>query len=182
MRSYWQLRKLCRLRLKNFINFEANRFTPLLIKVKLRSLLSSFMQNISSTNHALKGFETLLKSLKLISTGFDEDMDEDLPILSDVELKGVDAKKLSVQIEILKGTLWIIVDELNSEQPNLEVLIEYRTKMAVYRQRTEALDEATSQRDDLKLKYDSLKKDRLSQFMVGFFAISQKLKEMYQVA
>lgn len=39
----------------------------------------------------------------------------------------------------------------------------------------------TLRRDEAKKRYDDLRKRRLDEFMAGFTAISQKLKEMYQV-
>ena len=47
--------------------------------------------------------------------------------------------------------------------------------------RAKDVDETTKARDGQKQKYDSLRKQRLDEFMAGFNMISMKLKEMYQV-
>jgi structural maintenance of chromosome 4 len=47
--------------------------------------------------------------------------------------------------------------------------------------RAQDLENVTKLRDDQKQKYDSLRKQRLDEFMTGFNTISFKLKEMYQV-
>jgi structural maintenance of chromosome 4 len=47
--------------------------------------------------------------------------------------------------------------------------------------RAKDLEEITTKCDECKNEYDSLRKQRLEEFMQGFTIISQKLKEMYQV-
>lgn len=44
------------------------------------------------------------------------------------------------------------------------------------------MEAVTLERDNAKKQYDDLRKTRLEEFMVGFSAISSKLKEMYQVS
>lgn len=51
----------------------------------------------------------------------------------------------------------------------------------IFQERVAELDRITAERDAKKQIYDDLKKQRLTQFMEGFTAISLKLKEMYQV-
>jgi len=58
---------------------------------------------------------------------------------------------------------------------------EYRKKERDYQERLVELDTVTEQRDASKAKLDSLRKQRLDDFMCGFGVISMKLKEMYQM-
>ena len=43
------------------------------------------------------------------------------------------------------------------------------------------LDEITNMRDQQRKYYESVRKQRLEEFMTGFGIISNKLKEMYQM-
>jgi structural maintenance of chromosome 4 len=61
------------------------------------------------------------------------------------------------------------------------VLSEYKKREEEFLRRAKDLEDVTNQRDEQKLKYDSLRKQRLDEFMSGFSLISLKLKEMYQV-
>ena len=61
------------------------------------------------------------------------------------------------------------------------MLKEYRKREEEYLRRAKDLEDTTAQRDGQKQKYDSLRKQRLDEFMAGFNLISLKLKEMYQV-
>jgi len=64
----------------------------------------------------------------------------------------------------------------------MAVLKEYRRREEEFLRRAKDLDETTALRDAEKQKYDSLRKQRLDEFMAGFSTISLKLKEMYQVS
>jgi structural maintenance of chromosome 4 len=63
----------------------------------------------------------------------------------------------------------------------MAVLKEYQKREEEFLRRAKDLDEITVLRDAEKQKYDSLRKQRLDEFMAGFSTISLKLKEMYQV-
>ena len=71
--------------------------------------------------------------------------------------------------------------KLEKGTPNLGVLAEYKNKLDAYLSRAKDLEEITAERDAAKATYDELRTKRLAEFMEGFTAISQKLKEMYQV-
>lgn len=105
---------------------------------------------------------------------FEETPLEELPIYALEELQVMNMGDIVLDIDEIKRVL-------KDKQPNLSVLDDYRNKRDIYRQRTDALDEATHNYNELKLEVDLLMKQRLDEFMTGFVAISQKLKEMYQV-
>jgi structural maintenance of chromosome 4 len=71
---------------------------------------------------------------------------------------------------------------LDKSRPNLSVLTEYKQKHTQFTQRQQDLENHTAVRDQKKQEFDELRTKRLNQFMSGFTAISQKLKEMYQVS
>ena len=70
---------------------------------------------------------------------------------------------------------------LQQSRPDMDVLEEYKSKLEIYLARAKDLKDVTDQRDESKMKVDQLMKQRLTEFMSGFSAISLKLKEMYQV-
>lgn len=71
--------------------------------------------------------------------------------------------------------------ELSKMNPNLAVLEEFKKLNEEYMGRLQELEKITLARDDIKKKYDNLKKQRHNEFMDGFRIISQKMKEMYQL-
>lgn len=73
-------------------------------------------------------------------------------------------------------------EQLKRSKPNTAVLKEYQKREEEFLRRAKDLDETTALRDAEKQKYDSLRKQRLDEFMAGFSTISLKLKEMYQVS
>jgi structural maintenance of chromosome 4 len=48
-------------------------------------------------------------------------------------------------------------------------------------QRVAELDKITSERDHFRQAYEDLRKQRLNEFMAGFYIITNKLKENYQM-
>lgn len=48
-------------------------------------------------------------------------------------------------------------------------------------QRVAELDKITSERDTFRQAYEDLRKQRLNEFMAGFYVITNKLKENYQM-
>jgi chromosome segregation ATPase len=47
--------------------------------------------------------------------------------------------------------------------------------------RLKELDQMTSERDTARAEFETMRKQRLDEFMAGFSTITNKLKEMYQV-
>lgn len=72
-------------------------------------------------------------------------------------------------------------EKLKNSKPDLSVLKDYRKREEEFLRRAADLEEVTKLRDAKKAEYDSLRKQRLDEFMTGFNTISLKLKEMYQV-
>ncbi|KAH7886361.1 RecF/RecN/SMC N terminal domain-containing protein [Phlebopus sp. FC_14] len=72
-------------------------------------------------------------------------------------------------------------EKLKNAKPNLAVLKDYKKREEEFLRRAKDLDNITDARDAQKQKYDSLRKQRLDEFMAGFSLISLKLKEMYQM-
>ena len=51
----------------------------------------------------------------------------------------------------------------------------------LHQARLKELDQMTSERDTARVEFESMRKQRLDEFMAGFSIITNKLKEMYQV-
>ncbi|KAG6878031.1 hypothetical protein C0993_000571 [Termitomyces sp. T159_Od127] len=75
----------------------------------------------------------------------------------------------------------VLDEKVKNAKPDLSVLKEYRKREEEFLNRAKDLDSVTAERDAQKQKYDSLRKQRLEEFMSGFNTISLKLKEMYQM-
>ena len=58
---------------------------------------------------------------------------------------------------------------------------EYRKKEEEYNARIMELDTATEARDDKRRQHETMRRQRLDEFLTGFRVITLKLKEMYQM-
>ncbi|KAJ2843024.1 Structural maintenance of chromosomes protein 4, partial [Coemansia erecta] len=94
----------------------------------------------------------------------------ELPTLAPAELENVDASSLETRIEQAEA-------RLQRTRPNLSVLTEYVRRAREHRKRMDDLNEITTQRDSAQHELDSLRTQRLEEFMTGFNIISYKLKE-----
>ncbi|KAJ3193727.1 hypothetical protein HDU82_002709, partial [Entophlyctis luteolus] len=158
-----------------------------LLKSKL-SALETELENITSEKDSLKN--TLDSDLKAVTnfkkieitatisqlkyqTASDDGL-EPLREYSAEELAQFDAAVLEHDIEKLNL-------KLGSMSPNLSVLVEFRQKESLYLSRFKEVEESTQRRYNLRLSHENLCKRRLNEFMDGFYKISYKLKEMYQM-
>ncbi|KAH9953375.1 hypothetical protein BC827DRAFT_1248888 [Russula dissimulans] len=98
----------------------------------------------------------------------------ELHIYSAAELSRLNQRELLADVQLLD-------EQLKRSKPNMAVLKEYQRREEEFLRRAKDLDETTALRDAEKQKYDSLRKQRLDEFMAGFSTISLKLKEMYQM-
>ncbi|KAI9444561.1 RecF/RecN/SMC [Lactarius indigo] len=98
----------------------------------------------------------------------------ELHIYSAAELSRLNQRELLADVQLLD-------EQLKRSKPNTAVLKEYQKREEEFLRRAKDLDETTALRDAEKQKYDSLRKQRLDEFMAGFSTISLKLKEMYQM-
>jgi structural maintenance of chromosome 4 len=115
----------------------------------------------------------------------------ELHIYSAAELSRLNQRELLADVQLLDGTfisdvylrqlMFVFPEQLKRSKPNMAVLKEYQRREEEFLRRAKDLDETTALRDAEKQKYDSLRKQRLDEFMAGFSTISLKLKEMYQV-
>lgn len=60
-------------------------------------------------------------------------------------------------------------------------MIIFFSQEELYLQRVAELDKITCERDNFRQAYEDLRKQRLNEFMAGFYIITNKLKENYQM-
>eukprot|EP01039_Chlorochromonas_danica_P004811 gene4811-5275_t len=99
-----------------------------------------------------------------------------LPDYSEEQLSMTDTDQVKKDISLLEA-------ERNKLKGNVNMnaLIEYLRKDALYRSRLTELERITAERCTLVQQLDQLRATRLTQFMQGFTSISLYLKEMYQM-
>ena len=98
------------------------------------------------------------------------------PALADLtpeQLEACDTQELQAEIAQLE-------EALAAMTPNLGAIAEYRTREAEWRGRLKEFDDVTGERDAQRRTYETLRKQRLDEFMAGFRIIGMRLKEMYQ--
>ncbi|KAM4889122.1 structural maintenance of chromosomes protein 4 [Thomomys bottae] len=100
---------------------------------------------------------------------------EEVSVLSPKDLEAIKSPDaLTNQIALLEA-------QCHEMKPNLGAIAEYKKKEELYLQRVAELDKITSERDNFRRAYEDLRKQRLNEFMAGFYIITNKLKENYQM-
>ncbi|KAJ3297941.1 hypothetical protein HK104_011341 [Borealophlyctis nickersoniae] len=144
-------------------------------EVEVKVQLDKARELYNLKTREVKGLQKAIDKLELQKTGFEEEEEEEeLPKFTREELETLD-------IDSIKNQMGALEAKLSKGTPNLGVLAEYKQKLDIYLSRAKDLEEITQARDDAKKTHDDLRNRRLAQFMEGFSAISQKLKEMYQM-
>ncbi|KAJ8797687.1 hypothetical protein J1605_017113 [Eschrichtius robustus] len=100
---------------------------------------------------------------------------EEIPLLSPENLEAIkNPDSITNQIALLEA-------QCHEMKPNLGAIAEYKKKEELYLQRVAELDKITYERDNFRQAYEDLRKQRLNEFMAGFYIITNKLKENYQM-
>eukprot|EP00935_MAST-01C_sp_MAST-1C-sp1_P001078 g1078.t1 len=99
-----------------------------------------------------------------------------LPDFDDEELAGFNKEDLEYEITMLEQER----DQLKTEV-NMGAIEQFRKKEGEYSERLSELEAATKERDEARKHHESLRRQRLEEFMAGFGVITMKLKEMYQM-
>ncbi|KAJ3072602.1 hypothetical protein HDU98_003325 [Podochytrium sp. JEL0797] len=144
------------------------------VELRLTSSIAEKEKNAQSAIKMVKQLAHTISTLQLQVTGFEEEEVEPLREYTADELAMMDPAILEHDIQKLN-------DEICKMTPNLSALTEYRQKMTIYLARFKDLEESTAKRDEIRNSHEKLRKRRLDEFMEGFYTISYKLKEMYQM-
>jgi structural maintenance of chromosome 4 len=94
--------------------------------------------------------------------------------LKDEQLDEVETSDAEARMLILEANL-------KNLKPNLSSIEEFRRADTEHRTRLQEYDQINGDREDARRKLESLRQQRLEEFMEGFSVISMKLKEMYQM-
>ncbi|RKO85939.1 hypothetical protein BDK51DRAFT_32037, partial [Blyttiomyces helicus] len=143
-------------------------------EVAVKNDLEKAQASLNDFKRQLNFYSQAIAKLALQTSGFEEEELAPLQTYTAEELAEMDIDSVESEIAALEETL-------KKETPNLTVLAEYKAKLDIYRLRADDLAEIVQRRDEVRRQHDDLLKERLDRFMEGFVAISQKLKEMYQM-
>lgn len=104
----------------------------------------------------------------------DDEREDVLVEYSPDEIESLDKAKLKQEIAELQ-------QRLQDVRIDTQILKDYQRRQVEFESRRDILNEAVRARDELKKTCSDLRMKRQDEFMVGFNAISMKLKEMYQM-
>nr|XP_045017096.1 structural maintenance of chromosomes protein 4 [Jaculus jaculus]XP_045017097.1 structural maintenance of chromosomes protein 4 [Jaculus jaculus] len=141
------------------------------LSVKLK--LEQIDGHIAEHNSKIKYWQKEISKIKLHPVE-DNPVDK-VSVLSPEDLEGIKTPdSITNQIALLEA-------QCHEMKPNLGAIAEYKKKEELYLQRVAELDQITSERDKFRQAYEDLRKQRLNEFMAGFYTITNKLKENYQM-
>lgn len=145
-------------------------------EIETKNKLEEYNKILSDNEKKSKYWKDKLKNLKLqdISDFLEDDMQIDLQIFSRNELECVNREKLKAEIAVLE-------EKTQNVKIELDVLEEYRRREQEYKSRSQDLENIINERNSVRSRLNELRQTRLNEFMIGFNAISLKLKEMYQM-
>eukprot|EP00795_Rhopilema_esculentum_P016959 gene16959-8457_t len=143
-------------------------------EVDVKHELQQYENILKENSMKLRHHKDKINKLSLHNVGTEASEPEKLPTFEDEELKDIDQENLQYKISVEE-------EKLKAMQPNMAAIAEYRKKEEAYLERVAQCDEVTSERDTKRKEHESLRKQRLEEFMAGFSTITTKLKEMYQM-
>lgn len=150
-------------------NEHALQKDALSIKLKLEQIDG----HISEHNSKIKYWQKEISKIKLHPV--EDNPVETVSVLSQEDLEAIKSPdSITNQIALLEA-------QCREMKPNLGAIAEYKKKEELYLQRVGELDKITSERDNFRQAYEDLRKQRLNEFMAGFYVITNKLKENYQM-
>ncbi|EPY76886.1 Structural maintenance of chromosomes 4-like 1 protein isoform 3-like protein [Camelus ferus] len=137
------------------------------LTAELKSLEDKATEVIKNTNAA--------EIAKISLHPIEDNPVEEILVLSPEDLEAIkNPDSITNQIALLEA-------QCHEMKPNLGAIAEYKKKEELYLQRVAELDRITNERDNFRQAYEDLRKQRLNEFMAGFYVITNKLKENYQM-
>lgn len=153
---------------------------------KLEADETSVKKDLIEVQHKYEKYETVFKENHDKCRHWKKELDrlklhqvtegdvEQLPTLSAEQLSAVDSENTPYQITLIE-------EKLAKMKPNMAAIVEYHKKEEMYLKRVSELDQVTELRNGQRRQHEDLRKQRLDEFMTSFGAITNKLKEMYQM-
>uniref|UniRef100_A0A2K6F5X8 Structural maintenance of chromosomes protein n=1 Tax=Propithecus coquereli TaxID=379532 RepID=A0A2K6F5X8_PROCO len=137
------------------------------LTAELKSIEDRAAEVVKNTNAA--------KISKISLHPIEDNPVEEVLVLNPEDLEAIkNPDSITNQIALLEA-------QCHEMKPNLGAIAEYKKKEELYLQRVAELDKITSERDNFRQAYEDLRKQRLNEFMAGFYIITNKLKENYQM-
>uniref|UniRef100_A0A671DUB6 Structural maintenance of chromosomes protein n=1 Tax=Rhinolophus ferrumequinum TaxID=59479 RepID=A0A671DUB6_RHIFE len=150
-------------------NEHALQKDALSIKLKLEQIDG----HIAEHNSKIRYWQKEISKIKL--NPIEDNPVEEISLLSSEDLEAIkNPDSITNQIALLEA-------QCHEMKPNLGAIAEYKKKEELYLQRVAELDKITYERDNFRHAYEDLRKQRLNEFMAGFYIITNKLKENYQM-
>lgn len=144
---------------------------------------TAILQELEKDLNSLKLYDEAIArpiSLTKSSENDEEMLDDESPIAA--ELNELSPEELeSVNIQDLEAVIAQHDKACEGKRLDLEALERYKSRFNEYRERKEISDKSVEKYEQVKDDYERLKNRRLTEFMNGFYQISAKLKEMYQL-
>eukprot|EP01132_Coremiostelium_polycephalum_P004814 gene4814-6000_t len=153
------------------------------VEVEIQMQIEDVEKNLIAIQQETTKFARRLDDLNRKKSGIlklvdEEENDEPLKIFTDEEIEAYEEQEEEIKANI--ATLEKELENLKASL-NLNAIKEYKKKDQEYQTRQKEFDQAHQDRENLKNRYDTLRKNRLDEFMAGFSIITMKLKEMYQM-
>uniref|UniRef100_A0A8D0PAS9 Structural maintenance of chromosomes protein n=1 Tax=Sus scrofa TaxID=9823 RepID=A0A8D0PAS9_PIG len=150
-------------------NEHALQKDALSIKLKLEQIDG----HIGEHNSKIKYWQKEISKISLHP--IEDNPVEEIAVLTPEDLEAIkNPDSITNQIALLEA-------QCHEMKPNLGAIVEYKKKEELYLQRVAELDKITYERDNFRQAYEDLRKQRLNEFMAGFYIITNKLKENYQM-
>ncbi|BFF94349.1 structural maintenance of chromosomes protein 4 [Drosophila madeirensis] len=124
-------------------------------------------------NVEIPGYQAKLKPLKLNDIPGETEPLMPLKELTEDELNAEALSDMQYKETVLEEQL--------QKKPNLNCIKDFNEKRNVYLDRVRVLEDITSKRNEMRDKFEEVRKRRYKEFMDGFGIITHKLKEMYQM-
>ncbi|KAH8409526.1 hypothetical protein KR222_007722, partial [Zaprionus bogoriensis] len=142
-------------------------------RIEIDNKLQAAVAKMSEAKADIPRWQQQLLPLKLNEIPGETTPPAPLKTLSEEELEAESLESMQFRQTLLEEHL--------KKKPNLGVIKEFTDKQLVYLDRVRVLEDITSKRNEMRDKYEEVRKRRYTEFMWGFNIITRKLKEMYRM-
>ncbi|EDW04011.1 structural maintenance of chromosomes protein 4 isoform X2 [Drosophila grimshawi] len=144
-------------------------------RLELETNLQAVASSVDKVNAEIPYWKEQLKPLKLNVIPGDTEQESAAPLKTHTpeELEALNLAEIQYKQTSLEEQL--------KTKPNLGYIQEFMEKQLVYMDRVRFLEDISSKRNEMRDKYEEVRKRRYTEFMEGFNIITRKLKEMYRM-
>ncbi|XP_030555676.1 structural maintenance of chromosomes protein 4 [Drosophila novamexicana] len=144
-----------------------------LARIEIETKLQAAAAKMNEVKSDIPRWQAQLKPLKLNEIPGETEPPAPLKTLNEEELQANNLEDMQYKQTLLEEQL--------KTKPNLGFIKEFTDKRLVYLDRVRVLEDITSKRNEMRDKYEEVRKRRYTEFMEGFNIITRKLKEMYRM-